>query len=638
MFPLFGHSSEISTLNTFALELDTLIRTPRDVEKAIRIMEKLLEGDSIESMQIPEEERALTDRVVTLKSMMDQPNVGSVNLFAIKTLRGQMQGMVAEKVEQLKSLKACRELCQEMLPRLSAEGAQSLIAAVEGFYLKGLSENLPHEKALASALAKGTLRSVIRESDIDKNNELKTALETDNKLRDYVCGISCDLVGSDAVFLTRAGTANSPQRYRRAAIEEWLRTHNTDPNTRDPRTISDIVPDPDAEQVIRNHILPWVDLKTKDIPFPVDRVQILANKSLLLAVIAAYPQIEEKYEATLEELHYTKKTMQEVEAYAEKVMSRVAFLAEAVSAGVKQVPPSCYLFIKEFIMRGALKGETAPLEEVKQSLEGKVTCLINFLHRIESTSLSPFSKKRAIAIIGKAVSEEISLDQIEALFLESKDSLELEEKVRKEYPGCLLGSEEWEPLGVVGKVPLISNKILEALNEPSPSDPNKKAWQTGMLLLMPEFADGKPFTLNRLKELMKEHYPDLSDYHEFMSSAVTNMYGNKSVEISRWVLIENNAPPLSERKWFAEQKTTINAPYELSEILPTAAGFILKCLNFGEEIPLYNRRIRCKEMIRGYPVEVKCESLKFLKIQDHIPHYYGANESIGIGVRGQRNF
>ncbi|MES2199295.1 MAG: hypothetical protein V4489_03925, partial [Chlamydiota bacterium] len=260
MVPIFDPSSEVSLLNTFAQDLNIPIKTPKDVEKVTGIMEKLLAGDPIESMQIPEGEVKLINRVVTLKNMMTQSNL--VNTIAMGSLKSKMEGMVAEKVEQLKSLKACRELCQEMLPRLSAEGAQSLIAAVEGFYLKGLSENLPHEKALASALAKGTLRSVIRESDIDKNNELKTALETDNKLRDYVCGISCDLVGSDAVFLTRAGTANSPQRYRRAEIENWLKKSKTDPITRAQRVTSDIVPDPDAEQFIRNHILPWVDLKT----------------------------------------------------------------------------------------------------------------------------------------------------------------------------------------------------------------------------------------------------------------------------------------------------------------------------------------------------------------------------------------
>src|SRR3990167_2244667 len=152
MIPRSGLSIEARMLNTFARELDTLIKTPKDVEKTIGIMEKLLGGASIESMQITEEEGALVNKVMTVKNMMTPSNLDPVNSIAMVALRGKMRGMVEEKTHQLKGLKDCKDLCQKMLPGLSPDGIQSFITAVEGFYLKGLSENLSSEKALSLAL------------------------------------------------------------------------------------------------------------------------------------------------------------------------------------------------------------------------------------------------------------------------------------------------------------------------------------------------------------------------------------------------------------------------------------------------------------------------------------------------------
>ena len=150
MIPRSDPSIEAGVLHIFAKELDALVKTPANVEKMIGIMEKILAGDSIQSMQIPQEEGALASRVATLKNMIGRPSLNRVNIFAIGTLGGKMQGMVADKVHQLKTLQACKEFHQGMLPGLSPDGIQILITTVEGCYRKALSENLPHEKALSS--------------------------------------------------------------------------------------------------------------------------------------------------------------------------------------------------------------------------------------------------------------------------------------------------------------------------------------------------------------------------------------------------------------------------------------------------------------------------------------------------------
>src|ERR1700722_4870268 len=126
MLPQFTPSPiEASVLDSFAKELDTLIEAPKDIEKMIRIMEKLLAEASIESMQIPEEEGELVSRVTKIQDMLTSSNPDFVNTIAKETLKGKMLEMIASKTGQIKSLQACKELCQTILPKLSFGDIQS---------------------------------------------------------------------------------------------------------------------------------------------------------------------------------------------------------------------------------------------------------------------------------------------------------------------------------------------------------------------------------------------------------------------------------------------------------------------------------------------------------------------------------
>ena len=609
MIPRSDPSIEAGVLHIFAKELDALVKTPANVEKMIGIMEKILAGDSIQSMQIPQEEGALASRVATLKNMIGRPSLDRVNIFAVGTLSGKMQGMLADKVYQLKTLQACKEFCQGMLPELSPDGIQILITVVEGCYRKALSENLSPEKALSSALAKGMVSSFIGELDINKNTALRRALESKEELKDYICIFTGNLVGSDAVVLYKEGGNNSPQRYHRSEIEKWITDHPTDPMNNESRTEANILPDPQAEKVIKNASRSWIDSKMKDVPSSFE-VRVLMNKGILLAVAAAYPQLKERYETILEGSRDTERAIEEAGALTEEMMSQVVSLTERVGAYVEQAPFPCYPYLKEFIKQAVEKVKPGvPLEGVKFALEGKIDVFIHFFHRIDfAPLLSPISKEEALKIVGEAISKEIPLDQVEALFSEYVDSALIEKRVRKECPGRVMGTKEWRCLGVVGKTPPLTEKIIAALHETSPSDPAKEAWQTGILVLVPEIVDGKPLTLNRLGELMKKDFPETDAGYRCMDLPAD--YANNPVGKSHWVLIEKDVLPGSMDKNFQEQEAMIKAPYELPELLPMTVGIILNYLNSDPENRerLFRNKpmtyTRCKEMIEGHHVVI----------------------------------
>ncbi|MES2199454.1 MAG: hypothetical protein V4489_04735, partial [Chlamydiota bacterium] len=142
-----------------------------------------------------------------------------------------------------------------------------------------------------------------------------------------------------------------------------------------------------------------------------------------------------------------------------------------------------------------------------------------------------------------------------------------------------------------------------------PSDPTKEAWQTGMLVLIPEIVNGEPLTLNRLWELMEEKYfPSTEADYENMSPSVAAEYGETPAGKSEWILIEQGVFPDSRNKKIQEQEAMIKPPYQLPELLPMTALMILKYLNSPNKERLFSNSpwtfIRCKETIKGYHVVV----------------------------------
>lgn len=637
MFPRPVSSNEERILTTFTKELNTLLQMPDDMERTIGIMEKLLAGEPV---QIPTEDRALVEKVGSLQGMMNRPDVSSVNTIAIKTLRGKMQGMLASKIDQLKELKSCKELVQVMISELSPDGAQFLITTVEGFYLKGLSDNLFPEKALTFALAKGMIASFINEPDINKNTALRRALERDNELQDYICIFKADFVGSDAVFLHREGRDdNSLQRYHRVEIERYVQSEKKDPVTRAPRTLDDIKEDFEASQVIGRKAGPWLEPRMKDLPFSFE-VRVLMNKGLLLCLGAAYSIIKEEYEPVVKKTDEINKAIEKLEVFGEEVVGQIAFLAAGINPYVEQIPPPCYSCVKEFIKHAVVKTKTEGLSEVvKSGLNEKVHVLISFFYRIEQSPLPLSLKEEILAAVGNAIKEEKPLDQIEALFLEYMNSVEFENRLREECPGCLIGGKEWACLGIVEKAPPLTEKILQALHEPSPSDPAKKAWQTGILVLVPEIVDGKSLTLNRLGELVKKDFPDTETGYRRMNRYVCQYYGEIPMGKSRWVLIEKDILPESRGKGLQESEDMVKPPYERPELVPMLVGIILNYLNsenkerlFGDSPWTY---IPCKEKgISGHSVFVggfNSTGILFFEPQ-------GAVRSNQFGFGAQRNF
>lgn len=623
--------NQLEVLQAFENELDTLIKIPKNIEKTIRVMERLLEEDSIESTQIPQE-MELEAKVKDLRTMMNQPSLTRINIIALKALKNEMRDVVADKIEILTSLKLYKKFCQEIFQNLSEDTIQFLITATEGFYLKGLLENLSPKKALHSALVKGILYSFIGESDPNKNLALRQAFEIDpGEVRDYTCIFTGDLVGADAVFL-RGETGNVSQRYHRSEIKKWISIHHEDPMSRAPRTEDDIVDDPNAELFIKHKIESWIDSKTKDIPFSF-KINLLADKNILLAIATAHPLVKKEYESILEKSYDLKKTMEEIEAFTEETLELLTSLTEGIKAHIENAPVFCYPYLTKFISQAAEEVKTgSPLNMIVPELGNKIAIFVNLFYHIQSTPLAAHSREEVIALVTDSIDSKLPTTQIMALFSEYMDSLETEKIIRQTYPGCLMGSQEWLALGVARKTPPLPKNILKALNEPSPSNPLKKAWETGMLVLIPETIDGEPLTLNRLGELTKKHFPETGTCFRSIDPVISIEYGNTPVDRSHFVFIEKNVLPRSKDKSFQEQSAMIRAPYKTPELLPMAVGIVLKYLNSEPNKRLFSDNpitfSRCKETFRNFHVIIGGFTPRGFAITYNFDHHL---ENNGIG-------
>lgn len=611
-------------LSNFARELNIPIKTPRELKNTVVIMRKILGGIPVEFMKIPERERTLISRVMTLKAMMLQSDLGRINAVGTKSLRataalrGEMKDLIRSRMEQLEG---CKELCQEILTGLSQNSRIPFMIAVEGFYSKALSANLPPEEASVSALVKGMLRYVMRETDINKNQGLRKALEEDQELNNYICIFTQDLVGSDAVFLSREGTNNSPQRYHRENITEWLEGHDTDPMTRAPRTLADIQSDPHAEQFIKVKIPSWINSLEGDAPLPFHSVQVLTSKGVLLAVAAAFPVVKEKYGTVLEDLQDTKKAMIELESFGEEVMNRFLSLVKGISMSGKEVPSPCYPHVEKFIRQAAEKlKDGISFGQVRVEFQSTLRTFALFFHSIGFDSLPMSLKEKALEVGAKAVSEGALLPRVIEIFTEymffATDPIGYEKRLRENCPGFLIGSEELtRHLGIVEKNPL-PEWIWEMANEPCPIyskyyEPEKKVWQSHMLVLIPETVNGEPLTLERLGALVKKGFPGKETGYRFIGDEVFTKYGRKPAGKSHWILISRDLLPISRSNTFECQKTMVKnlkGPYQVPKLLDMAVSIFMKYLTSDPKECLFGKKTmsRCQEVMDRWSFQEWC--------------------------------
>lgn len=107
----------------------------------------------------------------------------------------------------------------------------------------------------------------------------------------------------------------------------------------------------------------------------------------------------------------------------------------------------------------------------------------------------------------------------------------------------IFGKYQWEAhFGDIGTEPPISPNIVEILNAPCPFWPNKKVKETHLLTLIPATVNGKPLTLQTIKELVKSPKKEATTkYCNFYPGEAANV----SITNSHWALRSFN-PLLSK--------------------------------------------------------------------------------------------
>jgi hypothetical protein len=211
---------------------------------------------------------------------------------------------------------------------------------------------------------------------------------------------------------------------------------------------------------------------------------------------------------------------------------------------------------------------------------------------------------------------------------------------------------EWKHyFGDIEPAPDLPSDMADILDSACPFWPEKQVKDTHLLVLMPATVDGKPCTLNLLKELIecpkggghKTHY-------RWYDSDVKEKIGAVAPVASYWLLMTRDVLPGSRDKSYGDQKKLVTGhasrtglPYGLPKALEAAAAILTHHVRGGER--LYGddpyTHTRCQELIRWSGSEYPSVVGGFGSSGLHLFHnnyfscYYVRND---CGVAGFRKF
>ena len=95
----------------------------------------------------------------------------------------------------------------------------------------------------------------------------------------------------------------------------------------------------------------------------------------------------------------------------------------------------------------------------------------------------------------------------------------IQSKVSRSVPSIAFGKAEWRKyFGDVGVEPQLPADIKKILKEPCSFWPDKKVKETHLLVLIPNTANGKSFTMNYLEDLIEKPKSGYTARHRFYSS------------------------------------------------------------------------------------------------------------------------
>ncbi len=639
MFPILSTGyEEQSFLTGFVGESNIHPERAESAVKIVEIIAKTLVESSL--AKHPLLDQTLTKRALIFQGTSSEP----INAVAMEALTEEANQKVVNDERKFNSiiakeyhLKESEKVCQEMLLGVSSQGIVPFIATVEEFYHKALSEGASLKDALTLALAKGMVRSMVKipsNDEIDSDTELKEKIESDAGFKPYECAITGDLVGSDAVYLRVDQNHNPLERYHKKEIEDWIRQNGTDPITREFRTLDDVKADYRGREFIESRLFSLFYPELEAGSSFSKEVKNLEDKSFLVAVSAAYPLVKDEYLRILERSNNTHLAIKGAESFARETVSRFISLVGRPVLNVldenrqKIMNSSCVPFIEEFIRQA---GER--LDTVEADLIRKIRSFVTCFYEVNAVQMSPSSKKQILTMIGDEISKEAPLTKVLEIIEEYKirvDTLvKQEEKIRRDFPGFLQGKGEWDLcLGEVAQVP-IPEGIWDIANQPCPITPDKKVWETHMMVLIPNQVNGQPLTMNSLGELIKDkgHFPGKATGYDYIGASVATEHGNRSTGPSRFVLMTRDVLPESRHKSCVEQVSMVTAlsettgsGYRIPYALEAAACIYMNYLSSGTR--LYNDSpwtyTRCLETAGGHPVIVGGFVPKGLRVVNHV--------------------
>jgi hypothetical protein len=162
---------------------------------------------------------------------------------------------------------------------------------------------------------------------------------------------------------------------------------------------------------------------------------------------------------------------------------------------------------------------------------------------------------------------------------------------KKERNSLFFGKAKWaEYFGDVGETPPLPANINEILKSSCPFWPDKKVYETHLLVLIPEKVNGKPFCLDSLGELIKSPKSGHKTEYKYYWDEIKKDLGTKSLK-SHWVLMTRNVIPESRNKSYEVQKALVqehaqrsNIPYELPKALEAATAILMHHVETGERL------------------------------------------------------
>ena len=209
-------------------------------------------------------------------------------------------------------------------------------------------------------------------------------------------------------------------------------------------------------------------------------------------------------------------------------------------------------------------------------------------------------------------------------------------------PRIAFGKAEWgKYFGEIGAEPPLPTNIEKILSGPCPIWEGKRVEDTHMLVLIPKTVNGKPLTLNTLKELIERpRGGGHATKYRYYDSYVKKELGDVSAPRSHWVLMTKDVLPGSRNKSYSDQCALVkrHKHYGLPHPLEATASILMHYVRTGDR--LYTDRpstyTRCQEKVKvddndnQWPLAIGGFSSGGLSVTYH----YGSSRD---GVAGVRN-